>query len=116
MNKGIIQEIESSYSFHHEGIPLLVSPSLLRSRQLGQIDLARIRKDKQGWLIELGEVKSSHVGVEQMERSQKRRLFASQQFLSGIFGHRSRLISMGNNLVGFVLVLQKFPTFINLVA
>lgn len=102
MNKGLTQEIAASQSFHLDGIPLLVSSTLLRSRQLGQIDLARIRVDKQGWLIELAEVKSSQLGVEQMERSQKRRLFASQHFLSGIFGHRSRLISIGNNLVGIV--------------
>lgn len=94
MNNGLELEKQFSSEFHRAGVILLVSPTLLRSRDLGQIDLARLIRDQAGWLIEIGEVKSSAQGLEQMERSQKKRLFSSQRFLSGIFGHRSRLIAM----------------------
>lgn len=87
-------EIEFSKDFHSEGLPLLVSPALLRSRDLGQIDLARLKKDKEGWVVEVGEVKSSELGVEQMVKSQMRRLFASQKFLASVFGHRTKLVRL----------------------
>lgn len=77
-----------------EGIPLLVSPQLLRQRNLGQLDLARLIKDREGWIIVVGEVKSSDVGQVVMERFQKKRLNSAQNFLSGIFGHRTKLISL----------------------
>ncbi|MCM2348480.1 MAG: hypothetical protein NDI69_00575 [Bacteriovoracaceae bacterium] len=83
-----------SLSFHAQGTALLVSPQLLRSRSLGQIDLARIRKDKDGWLLEIAEVKSSEVGEEQFLRFQKSRLMNAQKFLAGLFGHRSKLIRL----------------------
>jgi hypothetical protein len=91
MNQGLQTELKLSREFHLEGVPLLISSSLLRSRNLGQIDLARITRDRMGWLIDIAEVKSSQLGIEQMERSQKRRLLAAQNFLSGVFGHRSQL-------------------------
>lgn len=91
---GIELEKFHSLKFHCEGIPLLVSAPLLRLRNLGQVDLARLVKDKEGWLIELAEVKSSEVGEEAMMKFQKKRLFAAQNFLSGIFGHRSKLIRL----------------------
>lgn len=91
---GLKAEIDSSIEFHAEGTPLLVSPSLLRSRDLGQIDLARIKKERGDWVIEIGEVKSSETGVEQMERFQKVRLLSSQRFLSALLGHRSKLIRL----------------------
>lgn len=94
---GFKLEKEVSQHFHQEGIPLLVSPQLLRSRDLGQIDLARLIKDRTGWILEIGEVKSSVVGEEQMLRTQRFRLFASQRFLSGLFGHRSKLLRLGKN-------------------
>jgi len=67
---------------------------LLRLRNLGQIDLARLKKDGEEWVVEIGEVKSSTVGEEQMEKSQKRRLFFSQHFLAGLFGHPTKLVRM----------------------
>lgn len=73
---------------------MLVSPSLLRLRNLGQIDMARLTKDSEGWVVELAEVKSSNVGLETMERAQKRRLMSSQQFLASLFGHRTKLLRM----------------------
>jgi hypothetical protein len=86
--------MDSSLTFHVRGIPLLVSASLLRERNLGQIDLARLIKDGEGWVVELAEVKSSSVGLESMERAQKRRLMSSQQFLASLFGHRTKLLRM----------------------
>lgn len=71
-----------------------MSARLLRVRNLGQIDLARLQKDKEGWILEVGEVKSSEIGVASMEHFQKRRLFSSQRFLAGLFGLRTKLISM----------------------
>lgn len=91
---GLKNELFFSLAFHSVGCPLLVSPQLLRTRSLGQIDLARIIKDQHGWLIEIGEVKSSTIGEEFFHRHQKIRLTASQKFLSGLFGHRSRLTSL----------------------
>ena len=73
---------------------MLVSPKLLRERQLGQIDLAKIIKDEGGWKIEIAEVKSSKIGEENILRGQRSRLFSSQNFLSGLFGFRSRLIHL----------------------
>jgi hypothetical protein len=93
-SSGSENELRFSKEFHREGLPLLVSPMLLRLRDLGQIDIARLKKDKDGWLLEIGEVKSSVQGLEQMERSQKKRLLSAQKFLSGLFGYRSRLIRL----------------------
>lgn len=87
-------EITFSQTFHSEGIPLLVSHNLLRSRDLGQIDLARLKKDREDWVLEVGEVKSSELGVELMIRSQMRRLLAAQRFLSSLFGHRTKLVRL----------------------
>lgn len=92
--KGLELEREFSREFHQEGIPLLVSPSLLRSRNLGQVDLSRLKKDREGWVIEVGEVKSSQVGEEQMLRFQRQRIFSAQNFLSAIFGHRTKLLRL----------------------
>lgn len=59
---------------------------------MGQIDLARLSKDRTGWLIEVAEVKSSEVGKEAVIFGQRSRLFSSVKFLSGIFGHRSKFV------------------------
>ncbi len=89
--------MEFSREFHAEGLPLLISPALLRLRNLGQLDLARLKKDKLGWVLEIGEVKSSAVGEELMERSQLKRLYSAQHFLAGLFGHRTKLLRMIKN-------------------
>lgn len=89
---GLKTELHFSQNFHIEGIPLLVSAQILRVRTLGQIDLARLKKDSTGWIIEIGEVKSSKTGAQTILRSQRQRLLNAQRFLSGLFGHRSKLI------------------------
>jgi hypothetical protein len=98
-SSGIKEELICSEKFHQEGFPLLVSPLLLRERSLGQIDLARIRKDKDGWIIELGEVKSSAMGEKAFMRRQKWRLESSQKFLSSLFGHRTKIILTRNHQI-----------------
>ena len=93
-SSGLRNEIKCSRPFHDEGLPLLISPILLRDRNIGQIDLARLNKDSEGWIIEIGEVKSSELGQLQMARFQKDRLSASQRFLSGVFGFRGKLVCL----------------------
>lgn len=91
---GLNREKQYSLAFHTSGIPVLVSAQLLRYRQLGQLDLVRLKRDQLGWLLEVGEVKSSSMGIENMERFQKRRINSAQNFLSGIFSARTRLIKL----------------------
>lgn len=91
---GLDREKQYSLAFHTSGIPVLVSSQLLRNRQLGQLDLVRLKKDQLGWIIEVGEVKSSRMGIENMERSQIRRINSAQNFLSGIFSAHTRLIKL----------------------
>ncbi|MFL5785971.1 MAG: hypothetical protein ACJ76H_15235 [Bacteriovoracaceae bacterium] len=82
---GLALELQRSREFHSEGIALLISPQLLRSRELGQLDLARMRK-KESWILEVAEVKTSSVGDEALERGQRKRIVNAAKFLSGIFG------------------------------
>jgi len=84
--RGLRNELNASETFHSVGIPLLVSSQILRTRNLGQIDLARLLKKNDSWRIEIGEVKSSKMGEHQMQKSQKFRLYSSQNFLSSLFG------------------------------
>jgi hypothetical protein len=93
-NPGLEVEKKFSKSFHSEGIAVLVSPKILRQRQLGQLDLVRLKKNPSGWLLEVGEVKSSAMGVENMLRAQRSRIFSAQNFLAGIFGAHTRLIKL----------------------
>ena len=86
-------ELSHSISFHAEGFPLLISPDLLRKRDLGQIDLSRMQK-KSEWLIEIAEVKSSSVGEDAFARGQRKRLIAAGNFLSGIFGAPVKFIRL----------------------
>lgn len=95
---GIKSEIFCSIEFHEVGIPLLVSSVLLRLRDLGQIDLARLKKDQLDWVLEIAEVKSSEMGKLQMEKNQKIRLMHTQKFLSSLLGHRTKLICMTKNI------------------
>ncbi len=91
-SSGLKEEILASIDFHSKGIPLLVSSQILRSREMGQIDLGRIKKDEVGWVIEVLEVKSSLLGEEMLLRGQRKRLCASMNFLSGIFGSRVKFL------------------------
>lgn len=90
---GLRLELSRSINFHSEGIPLLISPELLRLRGLGQIDLSRMLK-KDEWIIEIAEVKSSSVGEDAFLRSQRKRIVEAGKFLSGIFGAPLKFIRL----------------------
>ncbi len=90
---GLNLEKSKSREFHSEGIPLLISPELLRSRELGQLDLVRMKKNN-GWVIEIAEVKSSVTGFHALERGQRKRIISAGNFLSGIFGSPMKFIRM----------------------
>jgi hypothetical protein len=66
---------------------------LLRKRELGQLDLARLVK-KDSWVIEIAEVKSSDMGVENFERGQRKRIVSAGNFLSGMFGYPVKFIRL----------------------
>lgn len=53
-----------------------------------------MKKDKEGWLLEIGEVKSSGIGEAGSQLTQIGRLFSSQCFLAGLLGCRTKLISL----------------------
>jgi hypothetical protein len=83
-----------SKTFHHVGIPLLISGQLLRERQLGQVDLARIYKMSGEWVVDVAEVKSSDIGAEMLSRDQGRRLSNSVKFIGGLLGYKTKLIKL----------------------
>jgi hypothetical protein len=89
-SKGNQLEKKISVPFHQEGLPLLISPHVLRIRGLGQIDLARFVKTPETTL-EICEVKSSEVGYESM-RLQRRRLQRAAGFLGAVFGKTIKFI------------------------
>jgi len=89
-SKGNLLEQKLSVEFHQNSIPLLISPLLLRSRGLGQVDLARFKKNTE-MIIELCEVKSSKTGEFAM-RGQHLRLRKTGVFLGIIFGLKIKFI------------------------
>ena len=90
LSKGLKLELQQSIHFHQHSVPLLVSSQILRSRQLGQIDLARMVKLRGEWLIEVAEVKSSQTGLMAM-RGQKGRLMQASNLLGKLFGLKVKL-------------------------
>jgi hypothetical protein len=91
---GYSLEVFHSISFHSNSIPVLVSAQVLRSRNLGQVDLARIYRDHEGQFIELTEVKSSQIGLHLSQFQQKNRLAGAGKFISGVLGLRIKLTSL----------------------
>jgi hypothetical protein len=90
-SSGIEKEMFVSNTFHSVGIPLLVSPNLLRQRGLGQIDLARLVKTPTSWQLDVVEVKSSILKSPFKNKKQYQRLNHSTHFLALIFGAESKL-------------------------
>ncbi len=85
MQKGDILEAQASKYFHRECVPALVSSLILRSKNLGQIDVAYLERDfKKSWVLRIVETKSSQYP----SRSQMMRLRRTQDYLS-------RLLDMG---------------------
>lgn len=81
MKKGDILESDFSKSMHCKGVPALVSPMVLRSLNLGQIDIAYLeRTNKKTWVLKIIESKSSlYPSVTQMKRLRK-----TQDYLSKV--------------------------------
>ncbi len=77
-------------SFEKEEIPLLVCPRLLRKRNLGQVDLAKVRRPSKD--ITIYELKSD---VHMVSFRQKRRLMESCQFIGTIFQSKINLEFIG---------------------
>lgn len=59
MRKGELQESRDSFILHGSGVPTLISPLFLRSRDLGQIDNACLKKKHGKWVLKLVESKTS---------------------------------------------------------
>jgi hypothetical protein len=89
---GLKAELAHSTEFHKLGLPLLISQALLRSRGLGQIDLGRMIKDRDGWVVEVAEVKSQDKGILMMGHQQKQRLRYSLKFITALLGCRGKLV------------------------
>lgn len=94
---GLKAELVHSTEFHKLGLPLLVSQALLRSRGLGQIDLGRMIKDRDGWVVEVAEVKSKNKGILMMGHHQKQRLRYSLKFIAALMGCRGKLVLLSQS-------------------
>jgi hypothetical protein len=94
LHKGDSLEVYHSSYFHKHSVPILISPQVLRRRNLGQIDLIKLKRDQVGWVIELAEVKSSHQGLDFMQKHQKFRLLDSAKFVSGLLGTRIKFTAL----------------------
>lgn len=87
MNKGEFLESRYSIYYHFRNTPFLISPLLLRSLDLGQIDLAYLKKEKNHQQIFLIEVKNSlYPSHQQMKRLQK-----TQEYLSQVLNIETKL-------------------------
>jgi hypothetical protein len=92
MNKGDMLESESSEYFHREGVPVLVSSLVLRSMNLGQIDIAYLKRNLEKkynnkWTLVIIETKFS-IYPSGMQLARLRR---TQDYLSRILEMESKL-------------------------
>ena len=87
MRKGDRLEQDYSKTIHQDGIPVLVSSLLLRSNEAGQVDLAKLSKNKKSWVLSLYEVKYS----QNPSRSQLVRLWRAQDYLSRVLDLETKL-------------------------
>lgn len=83
-NKGEFLEKNESVKFHMYGKPILISQKLLRSKNMGQIDLCRYINGT----IEIAEVKAT----KRISGKQRARLGASANYLSSLFNKNSKII------------------------
>ncbi len=77
MNKGDSWELKVSEKLHDQGLPLLISPLLLRSKNCGQIDLAYFKENT----CVVVETKNKPI----ISRNQKNRLTRALSLLALIF-------------------------------
>jgi hypothetical protein len=83
-----------SHFVHAQGVPLLVSPQLLRSKGLGQIDLAIFHKQQ----LNIYEVKKTLPTIFSGPNTvQRRRLLRTQKFLAEIFKCPTHLVWIDEN-------------------
>jgi len=82
-----MREILQTKYYHSLGTPFLVSPLVLRSHGLGQIDLAYLKKKNSTWQLHIIEVKTKTVP----SHSQWLRLLKSQDYLSKVLEVESKL-------------------------
>ena len=89
MQKGDIAESEFSKILHGTNTPFLISSQLLRSMNLGQVDVAYLKRNtvKKSWVLCLVEVKTSFYPT----KFQMRRLLKTQEYLSRILEIESKL-------------------------
>ena len=88
MHKGDLLESDYSEYFHQKGVPALISSMLLRSQNLGQIDIAYLKKNLQKkWILTIIETKFSQYP----SRQQMMRLRRTQDYLSRILDVESKL-------------------------
>ncbi len=85
ISKGDVSESQVSLWFHQEGVGVLVSSLVLRSRGCGQVDVARIIQKDKKLRIQVGEVKSSVIGKNCVKINQRKRLLRSLELLAQIF-------------------------------
>ena len=77
---------ETNY-YHSLGTPCLVSSVILRSRDLGQIDVAYLQKKGMNWQLQIIEVKSKIYP----SSKQMRRLVKAQDFLARVLEMETHL-------------------------
>lgn len=82
IQKGVTLEQKWSHLLHQEGLPFLIQAQLLRQLGAGQIDLARVIKAKDQWLLEIYEVKNHPF----LSGKQRQRLIGSMTFLAQLMG------------------------------
>lgn len=86
MKKWEFLELAYSKSIHAKGIPVLLSPLVLRSYGCGQVDLALMKKIYSNWVIELYEVKTSGIiGTKQKNRLKNAARFVSMILEANVF-------------------------------
>lgn len=97
--KGELIEKDFSLEFHRQGIPLLISSLVLRSRGAGQVDLGRLEKKMGQCWIHLLEIKAG----QNVSLRQKNRLKKSGQFLGCLLGFQVKF----SYVLGRGLLLDK---------
>jgi hypothetical protein len=79
---------------HSQGVPLLISPHLLRQKGMGQLDLAIFQKQQ----LYLYEVKKTlRPGLVISFPAQRRRLAKTQNYLANLFKCPTRLVWIDEN-------------------
>lgn len=88
MQKGDTLESRVSEIFHQKGVPALISSLVLRSQNLGQVDIVYLEKNNQKkWVLKIIEAKTSMYP----SRFQMARLLKTQDYLGRVLDVESKL-------------------------